>query len=139
MGFERPENQTNQDIDKTTHESESISFIQDKDDAINFIEEKFEQGERPIVTVKKKRYAEAMLHGLHEHASWDYGEDDLIVGTFCRDSFKPANETEGRTKFRVGNINVNQIRPRFTGLENAFRGVVSLVGPIPPNALEIAA
>lgn len=107
--------------------------IEDIDEAREFIEELFEKGERPIVTVKEK-WVDLLRAGLRPHSSWIDGFDE-VVGTYGRDPYLP--EGEKRVRVRVNGIDIKQIEPRFTGKDKKFHGVVILKGPIQPEHIEV--
>jgi hypothetical protein len=122
---------------------ESQNFNQEKtpmhtacesyDEAREYIDELFEKGERPIVTVKEKWF-DSLKAGLRPQSSWIDGFNE-IVGTFGREAYEP--EGEKRVRVRVSGIDVRQIEPRFTGKDRKFQGVVILKGPIPPECIEV--
>ena len=57
----------------------------------------------------------------------------MIAGTFGREPY--VNTDDDRVVVNVENISLEQIKPRFTGPNNSFSGVVVLDGPIPPDAI----
>ncbi len=105
--------------------------IEDISEAEKFIREAFEKGERPVVTVPRE-YADALANGLRPHATW-IPWFQMIVGTLGRTPY----HLEGRIVVRITNISTDRIRPRFTGPDKKFHGVVAIDGPIAPDAIEI--
>lgn len=119
---------------------EGINFkpeidIEDRDEARDLIEEMFNKGERPCVTVPKI-YLSALEKGLRPHSTWVSA--DLIVGTFGRKPYLPKTENTGdRAIVYIKEISPKSIEPRFTGSDNHFHGVVVLSGPISPESIEV--
>ena len=109
------------------------STIESPEEAREYIDTLYEQGERPIVTVPVV-YRDALAKGLHPHSNWLPGTE-LLVGTFARNPYLPTGEE--RVQVRVRNIDKHHIEPRFTGPDRMFHGVVVLSGPIYPEDLEI--
>lgn len=107
--------------------------IKEKEVADRYIAKKYQEGIRPVVTVPKK-YAEHLKKGLHAHATW-IGLP-LIAATFDREPYTSPDEE--RIIVNVQGIEQEKIRPRFTGPNKAFSGVVVLEPPIPPSALQYA-
>ncbi|PIP73413.1 MAG: hypothetical protein COW88_02230 [Candidatus Lloydbacteria bacterium CG22_combo_CG10-13_8_21_14_all_47_15] len=124
MGFE-----TGQSVNQ--HEIPAFR-PEDIDEAREYILARYEKGERPVVTVKK-RYLSVLSRGLAPHATWVPEAGDMLVGTFGREALLP--EGEERVAVHVLDIDPRHIEPRFTGPDNAFHGVVALSGPIPPERL----
>jgi hypothetical protein len=102
-------------------------------DAEEEIAEMFGKGIRPVVTVKMKRI-EQLKKGLPKHSSWIPGFDE-VVGTMGIEPYVPGGDE--RVVVQVNVDSPNQIRPRYTGPDRAFHGVVVLNGPIPPEKIEI--
>lgn len=118
---------------KNTQEVAKPPFeILEKERALEFISEKYENGERPVVTVPRK-YIEFLKQGLRPYATWV--GIPLVAATFGRDAYI----TEDRVVVNVKDIPIEQIQPRFTGPNNAFSGVVVLNPPIPPEYIEYQA
>ena len=107
--------------------------IEDISEAEEFIEQLFEKGDRPIVTVPTQ-YAEAIKEGLQARTSW-IPDLKVIAATFGRDPFLP--EDEERVTVRVNINNHEYIKPRFTGPDKKFHGVVTIEGPIPSENIEV--
>jgi len=116
-------------------EVEPLPSIEDPEEAQDFIERRFEEGERPFVSVPNE-YIESLTAGLSPHTSW-IPELSLIAATFDRKPYLP--EDESRILVRIVGIDKEQIHPRFTGPDKKFHGVVTIDGPIPPEMLEIVA
>jgi len=106
---------------------------EDKDEIGEYIHGLFEKGERPVVTVPVQ-YIDTLKKGLESHTTWIFGFN-AIAGTFGREPYLP--EGEERVIVKINKIDETQVRPRFTGPQKAFQGVVILDGPIPPEAIEI--
>ncbi|MDQ3245013.1 MAG: hypothetical protein M3P22_01535 [bacterium] len=105
--------------------------IKKDNEALEYIKNLYEKGIRPIVTVPRQ-YAEYLRQGLKPHATWI--GIPLIAATFGREPFIPRNED--RIIVEIRGISINQIRPRFTGPNNSFSGVVVLEPPIPPENIK---
>jgi len=103
--------------------------IKEGKEAKNFIENLYAQVGRPMVSVPKK-YMESLKQGLRPYATW-IGLP-LIAATFGRDPYLPTGEE--RILVQV-EIPVDRIKPRFTGPNKAFSGVVVLESPIPTDAI----
>ena len=114
------------------HAWEKIPEIQDPEDALEWIHELFQKGERPVVSVPEQ-YTEALTNGLTAHATWIPGFS-AIVGTFGRDPYTPGSEKRALVKI---DLDEDQIEPRFTGPSHAYQGVVVLRGPIKPEQLTV--
>jgi hypothetical protein len=99
-----------------------------------FIEERFGNGERPIITVESKNIEE-VKRGLFPHSTWDPDECSILVGTFATEPYKP--EGEDRISLRLSGISSRQISPRATGPDRHFHGVVMINGPVYSNQFEI--
>lgn len=114
-------------------ENESISppfeIISSKE-ASAFIDDLYEKGIRPIVTVPKK-YLIYLKEGLRPYTTWI--GIPLIAATFGREPYTTISEE--RVEVLVHGIKREQIKPRFTGPNNAFSGVVVLDPPIPPESI----
>ena len=119
-------------IDKYFDDTEKIN-IGDPEDAREFVADMIERGERPCVSVSSK-YIKFLKEGLKPHSSWTPGFN-MIVGTIGRDPYLPKNES--RVIVRIKEIDLNNIRPRFTGPDKAFHGVVVFNGPVNSDAIEI--
>lgn len=104
--------------------------IKEKEVAEKFIAEKYAEGVRPVVTVPKK-YLEYLKQGLRPYATWI--GIPLIAATFAREPY--ISKGEERVIVNVKGIDKNKIKPRFTGPNKAFSGVVVLEPPIPPEAI----
>ena len=111
---------------ETTH-----PFIEDLMEAEVFIHEKWEEGERPVVTVPKT-YLSSLENGLKAHTTWIPGTE-VIAGTFAREPYLPGDD---RVMVTV-DVSPDHIRPRLTGPQKAFQGVVVIEGPVPPEAITI--
>lgn len=112
---------------------EQIPSIDNSEQAMTFIKELLEKGERPIVTVPEK-YSEALKTGLKPKTSWIPGLE-VIAATLGRSPHLPENEK--RLLVKIKDISPEQIIPRFTGPDKKFHGVVVLDGPISPDSIEI--
>jgi len=112
------------------NKKEQIEKIADAEEQIG---EMFEKGIRPVVTVKATRI-EQLKNGLPKHASWIPGFDE-IVGTMGIEPYVP--EGDERVVVQINIDSPDQIRPRYTGPDHGFHGVVVLNGPIPPENIEI--
>ncbi len=110
----------------------NISLEYGPDDAIDWIKEQLEKGVKPVVTVPVK-YKNALKEGLKPRTTWIGSK--LIAGTFGRPPYLP--ESEKRVVCVIKNIDASQIKPRATGPQRKFQGVVILSGPIPPENIEI--
>ncbi|MCI5051244.1 MAG: hypothetical protein MRY57_02965 [Candidatus Pacebacteria bacterium] len=106
--------------------------IFERAEALNFIKEKYESGERPIVTVPRK-YVEYLKQGLKPYTTWT--GLPLIAATFGREPYN----SEDRIQVEVTGIPLEQIMPRKTGENDAFCGVVILNPPIPPESIRYSA
>jgi hypothetical protein len=107
--------------------------IKEGKEAKAFIENLYAQGDRPIVTVPKQ-YIDSLKQGLRPYATW-IGLP-LIAATFGREPYVPNGEE--RVLVQV-EIPVDKIKPRFTGPNKTFSGVVVLEPPIPPDAITYSA
>lgn len=97
------------------------------------IVEMYERGIRPVVTIKPK-WARALQKGLVRHASWIPGFNE-IVGTMGIEPYIPSGED--RLVVQVNVPSPQQIRPRLTGPDKSFHGVIVLVGPISPQNIRV--
>ena len=111
-------------------ESEIPFEISELEKAQEHIKNLYEQGERPTVTVPRK-YLDNLKQGLKPYTTW-VGVA-LIAATFGREPY--SNPEDDRIVVNVDNISLDQIKPRFTGPNNSFSGVVVLDGPIPPESI----
>ena len=102
-------------------------------EADRFLREHFEHGERPVVTLPKE-YLETAQKGLREHTTWD-PDVQCIAGTFGTEPYCPSNEE--RMAIILRNVRLSQIHPRATGPDKKFHGIVTIDGPIMPDAFEI--
>lgn len=97
------------------------------------IADMYKRGIRPVVTVKPK-WVDTLKQGLPKHASWIPGFNE-VVGTM---GIKPyAMTNEKRFIVEVNVPSPQQIRPRLTGPDKSFHGVVVLAGPILPENIRI--
>lgn len=104
--------------------------IVDHKEALRFIEEQYEKGIRPTVTVPRQ-YAEYLKQGLKPYTTWI--GIPLIAATFACSPYIPKGED--RVIVNVDKIPLEKIKPRYTGPHKAFSGVVVLEPPIPPEAI----
>lgn len=111
---------------------EAIPNIADIEEAKEFIAEQWEKGVRPQVSVPVQ-YEEMLKSGLKPHSTWIPGLE-VIAATFGRDPYMPSEE-----KRIILDIDIppTQIKPRLTGPDKAFHGVVIIEGPIPPERMTI--
>lgn len=109
-----------------------IGPISSQYDAVEIIHSLYEQGKRPIVSVPIE-FREYISKGLEAYSTWIPGFS-AIVGTIGREPYLPPGED--RLLIKV-DLPPTSIRPRFTGPDNSFHGVVFIDGPVPPNSLEI--
>jgi len=111
---------------------EVVPNIIDLDEASEFITDLWERGERPTVSVPKQ-YAECLKEGLKPHSTWIPGAE-VIAATFGRSPYLPNDEER-----IIVNVNIppNRIKPRLTGPDKSFHGVVILEGPISPEEITI--
>jgi hypothetical protein len=114
-----------------------MSLAEKVAEAEDRIDEMFETGKRPIVTVPRK-YIEALRKGLCAHATW-IPDLSVIAGTLGRGPYISGNEDEPRIVVEILKIPREHIHPRLTGPNKDFNGVVILDGPIPPESLKIMA
>jgi hypothetical protein len=103
----------------------------DYDEAQEIIYKLLEEGHKLFVTVPIK-YKDALKNGLKAHSTWIPGLE-VIAGTLGREPYN----AEDRVVVEVDSIDPRLVKPRFTGPDNAFHGVVTLEGPIPPENLII--
>jgi len=117
--------------------SEGITVtIEDSEEAMDFIAEQIERGERPVVSVPEQ-YVGALKRGLRPHSTW-IPEVQAVVGTLGRDPYESSlRGAAKRYLVRVNSVTLEQLKPRFTGPDSAFHGIVFIEGPIPPEAIEI--
>lgn len=111
------------------------SALEKMEDAENAVDEMFEKGIHPIITVPRK-YLEVFKNGLRAHSTWIHG-DETIAGTMGREPYLPRGEKEPRVIVEISGIARGRIHPRLTGPNVDFNGVVTLDGPIPPEAMHI--
>lgn len=104
--------------------------IKEHKDALEFIKNKYETGERPIVTVPRQ-YVEFLKQGLKPYTTWV--GIPLIAATFGTGPYIPKGED--RVVVKVEQIPIERIKPRYTGPNKAFSGVVVLEPPIPADAI----
>tara|TARA_Y100000310_G_scaffold345189_1_gene462502 strand:+ start:2721 stop:3104 length:384 start_codon:yes stop_codon:yes gene_type:complete len=119
-------------IQNQEHSPETPPSIESVDEAEEFIANRLESGDMPVVTVPKE-YADALENGLDAHTTW-IPDLKIISATLGRDPYLPD---EDRVVVRIKDINVEHVHPRFTGPDKHFHGVVTLEGPISPEAIEI--
>jgi hypothetical protein len=103
----------------------------DYDEAQEIVYDLLAKGYKPTVTVPKE-YIDALKNGLKAHSTWIPGLE-VIAGTLGREPYK----AEDRVVVEVDSIDPRLVKPRFTGPDNAFHGVVTLEGPISPENLII--
>ena len=101
-------------------------------EAQRLLEEMFERGVRPIVTVPFE-YEDNLRKGLRAHSTWIPGLD-VIAGMMGKEPYLPAKEN--RIVVKV-NAPIESIHPRLTGPDRSFNGVVTITGPISPDNIEI--
>lgn len=82
----------------------------------------------PIVSVPKKYEQKLEEEGvIKPQTTWMKSQSPkLIVGTIGR---KPYRDKDGRALFKVTKPNEANIKPRFTGEDNNFHGVVEIQEP----------
>lgn len=109
------------------------TFLRDHyEEAEEALRNLLERGIMPIVTVPKK-YLEALKSGLKKSSSW-IGEN-IIAGTIDRGPYLPPDEERVMVKVKISSP--AQLKPRLTGSDRAFHGVVVFHGPVEPEQLEI--
>ena len=106
--------------------------ISDPAAAQEYIYELWKRGERPVVTVPVA-YVGTLKKGLRAHTTW-IPNFKVIAGTMGRDPYLPP--TDKRVIVTV-DVPPEQIKPRFTGPDKSFHGVVILEGPIDPERITI--
>lgn len=111
-------------------QSEESIDIAEFEDAQEFIKNAIEKGYFPIISVPEQ-YANAAKNGIKPHATW-IGEE-IVAGTIMRSPYLPQKEKRRLFKIKT---NPEQIKPRFTGDNKHFHGVVIFDGPITTDMIE---
>lgn len=121
-------------MEQAPHESQLAQippqpiFFEDYSDAEDFLDEEFEKGVRPVVSIPMQYVDSVLTQGLKAHTTW-IPDLKIIAGTFGREPYK-GND---RVVLQLNNISRKQFKPRMTGPGKAFQGVVVLEGPILPD------
>lgn len=109
--------------------------LNDLEDVQELIEAMYGMGCRPIVSVDAQDVDRILKKGLSPRVSWIKETGPIIVGTFGKPPYHPQNQNRAYLKL---NVPLSLIRPRYTGPESNFAGIVYLGNrPIPPEQLEL--
>jgi|GEM_PF-1600878 len=109
-------------------------FIEDVDDAREYVAELIGEGVRPLITVPMEYADQVTKYGMTPVPKEDLltgKKFSMTAGTFNRAPLLP--EDEKRVVFEIDPSQI-RIEPRFTG-SKAFHGVVAFPDGVPPNAL----
>lgn len=106
----------------------------DFDEAEYFIEKMYSEGMRPFISTLAEKQDDKIENGFKAKIGWDPSES-LIAGTFGMDIYK-GMDYDDRISFRI-NINLGRIKPRMTGRDKLFHGVVILDGPVGHDEIEL--
>lgn len=110
--------------------TETLECGLESDEALEFIKKYYMLGKRPMVTVPTEFIGESES-GMVARPGWD-PEESVIAGTFGIEAYN----SEDRSTFRIG-VGLDRVRPRMTGSDNRFHGVVTIDGPVLQSEMEI--
>lgn len=103
------------------------------DEAEYFIEEMYNKGARPRISTLLEKKDIKIEEGFTAKSGWDPSVS-VIAGTFGIDVYS-GDLDENRISFKI-NIDLSRIKPRMTGPDNLFHGVVIMDGPVIGEEIE---
>ncbi len=108
--------------------------LADPEGANELIDQMYSAGCLPVITVKRKRANEVENAGIHPYTSWIREMGNILVGTYGLPAYIPRGDDRVRFMLKIPR---ERIKPRMTGPDKSFHGVVFIEGgEIRPDEIE---